>query len=438
MDITVDKKNGAQTSLKVEVPWEIVAGKLEQAFRRLAKNTRIPGFRKGRAPRKLFELRFGTKDIEQEALKNLFPEVFREAIKKEKLNPIMTPEIKVVQFSKDKPLVLKMEVVGKPEVKLGTYRGLKIKKNKIEVTKKEVISALEDFQRKYTQYPLVEKRDEVEERDWLIMNWQAFYQGKKLSGKEGENFAFQVGSSVFPVKFSSQIIGMRVSQSKNIEVEFPSEYPRADFRNRKIKFQIELKEIREEKRPPLNDDFAKNLKFENLEDMKDHLREQIKKIKENLEERRKRYDLVDQVVNSAQLEISPLLLKRKTKERIQKIVDNLREKGLTLPEYLKQEKLDEKQFQEKVEGEVEKDLQGLFVLDRIAQNEKVKVTEEELNERLRVLAKGKWPEEIENIKESLSARGQLEEIKMRIRHEKVIEFLYNHSKSSAKAGGDEK
>ena len=91
-----------------------------------------------------------------------------------------------------------------------------------------------------------------------------------------------------------------------------------------------------------------------------------------------------------------------------------------------------------MEGEVEKDLQGLFVLDGIAQNEKVKVTEEELNERLRVLAKGKWPEEIENIKESLSARGQLEEIKMRIRHEKVIEFLYNHSKSSAKAGGDEK
>ena len=84
MDITVDKKNGAQTSLKVEVPWERVAGKLEQAFRRLAKNTRIPGFRKGRAPRKLFELRFGTKDIEQEALKSLFPEVFREAIKKEK------------------------------------------------------------------------------------------------------------------------------------------------------------------------------------------------------------------------------------------------------------------------------------------------------------------------------------------------------------------
>jgi len=438
MQITVDKKSGAQTSLKVEVPWEIVAGKLEQAFRRLVKNTRIPGFRKGRAPRKLFELRFGTKDIEQEALKSLFPEVFHQATKKEKLNPIITPEIEVVQFSKDKPLILKMEVVGKPEVKLGTYEGLKVKKNKIKVTEKEVISALQDFQRKYTQYPLVEKRDKVEERDWLIMDWQAFYQGKKLSGKEGENFAFQVGSSVFPVEFSSQIIEMRVNQSKSMEVKFPSDYPRVDFRNRKIKFQIELKEIREEKRPPLNDHFAKDLKFENLEHMKDHLREQIKEIKENLEEKRKRYDLVDQVVNSAQLEIPPLLLKRKTKERIQKIVDNLREKGLTLPEYLEQEKLDEKQFHEKVEGEVKKDLQGLFVLDRIAQNEKIKVTEEELDERLRVLAKRKRPEEIENIKEFLSARGQLEEIKMRIRHEKIIEFLYDHSKSSAKAGGDEK
>jgi trigger factor len=429
MQIAVEKKKGAELSFKIEVPKERVEAELSQAFHRLVREVKVPGFRKGRVPRKIFEHRFGQGILREEAIKKLYPEVYREVVAQHNLSPIIEPTLEILQFSPDKPLILRIDLVTKPEVELGKYKGIKIKEKKIEVSKDEIKRALGQLQEQYADYPPVKEKRGVRDNDWVTLDWKAFYKGKLLPRGVEKNFTFEIGSFVFPASFSQDLIGLRTGEKKSLEIQFPLNYPRKDFEGREITFEVTLKQIKEKRVPPIDDEFAKNLRFDNLKSLRKHIKENLAKTKKNWEEKRLRVETVRKVVEGSKVDLPLSLVERKVDERRSQLENRLKERGASLENYIKDQKLSEKELQEKLESEVEKDLRTYFFLEAIAEQEKIEVKEEEIEQRIRSSVRGKVEEkDIIRLKNSLAASGELKILTAELRNEKVIDFLYHQAK----------
>jgi len=430
MQVVVEKKDGAEVSLKVEVPKEKVNEEFSRAFRRLVKDVEMPGFRKGRVPRAIFERKFGKKIIQEEAIKELYPQIYKEIVKEHKLIPIIDPELQVIQFSEGKPLVLKIDLVTRPETKLGGYKGIKVKSKEIKVCEDEITAVLSQLQLQHAHYVSVGEKREAREGDWLSLDWQAFYKGERLSGERRKNDVFQLGSSALPSSFSQGLIGSKPGSHKELEVQFPSQHPQRDFAGRKITFEVTVRDVKEQMLPPLNDEFAKNLKFDSLKNLKEHIEKSLKRAKEDQEKKRLKEEIVKKVVNNAQIHLPLSLERKKMEERIRKLERDLKKQGYSLQDYLKEKGLSEKGLQERIKSIVEEELKVFFVLEAIAKQENIQVSEEELKERLKFVTGQQKEEEIRKLKERLSEQDRLESIIEQMRMEKVIEFLYNKAEIS--------
>ncbi len=431
MQVAIEKKEGAEISFKVEIPQEKVEAELSQAFYRLVKDVQIPGFRKGNIPRKIFEKRFGEEALQEEAIKKIYPEVYREIVKEHNLIPIVEPTVEIIQFSGNKPLIFKINLVNRPEVKLGKYKGIRVKKRKIEVSTDEIETVLKQFQKQHTNYIPLKKEREVRQGDWVVLDYQIFHEKRLLPRGTQKNFFFKVGSSLLPPSFSEGLMGLKKGERKELEIQFSSSYPQKDFAGKKIMFKITLKEIREEKAPPLDDKFAKNLKFDSLENFKKHIQEQLKETKENWEEKRLKREIIDKVVETSHINIPPSLVKRRVEERIKELEDRLKKEGSTLQSYLEKEKLSEKELKARLNQEIEKGISTFFILEAIAEQEEIKVEEKEIEERLKSSTTREIKEaELNRMKNNLAARGELNTVTAHIREEKVIDFLYKEAKMS--------
>ncbi len=431
MQVAIEKKEGAEISFKIEIPQEKVEAELSQAFYRLVKDVQVPGFRKGKIPRKIFEKRFGEETLQEEAIKKIYPEVYQKIVNEHNLIPIIEPTIEIVQFSGNKPLIFKINLVNKPEIKLGKYKEAKVKKRKIEVAADEIEAVLKQFQKQHTNYIPLEEEREVREGNWVVLDYQIFHEKRLLLRGTQKNFFFKVGSSSLPSSFSEGLIGLKKGEKKDLEIQFPSSYPQKDFAGKEIMFKIALKEIREEKVPPLDDKFAKDLKFDSLKNFKKHLQEQLKETKEKWEEKRLKKEIIDKIVNTSHINIPPSLVKRRAEERIKELEDRLKKEGSTLQSYLEKEKLSEKELRARLNQELEKGISTFFILEAIAKQEKIKVEEKEIEERLKSSVNKEIKEaELNRIKNNLAARGELSTVAARMREEKVINFLYEAAKIS--------
>jgi len=433
MQIAVEKKEGAELSFKVEVPKERVEEELSRAFRTLVREVKVPGFRKGKVPRKIFEHRFGQEILQKEAIKKLYPEVYQEVVAQQNLSPIIEPTLEILQFSPNKPLILRIDLVTKPEIKLGKYKGIKVKERKIETSKDEIKKTLGQLQDQYADYPPVKEKRGVRDNDWVTLDWQASYKGKLLPAGIEKNFTFQVGALVLPLSFSQGLIGLKTGEKRSLEIQFPLNYPRKDFAGREITFEVTLKEIKEKRLPPINGKFAKNLRFDNLKSLRKHIKENIAKTKKNWEGKRLKTEIVRKVVEDGKVDLPLSLVERKVDERRSQLENRLKERGTSLENYIKDQKLSEKELQEKLKPEVEKDLKTHFVLEAIAEQEKIEVKEEEIEERLRSSIRGKVEEkDIIRLKNSLAEGGELKILTAELRNEKVIDFLYHQARIERK------
>ncbi|MCK4617974.1 trigger factor, partial [Candidatus Aerophobetes bacterium] len=387
----------------------------------------------GKVPRKIFEHRFGQEVLQKEAIKRLYPEVYQEVVVQQNLSPIIEPTLEILQFSPNKPLILRIDLVTKPEVKLGKYKGIKVKEREIETSKDEITRALGQLQEQYADYPPVKEKRGVRDNDWVTLDWQVFYKGKLLARGVEKNFTFQIGSLVFPPSFSQGLIGLKTGEKRSLEIQFPLNYPRKDFAGREITFEVTLKQIREKRVPPIDGKFVKNLKFNSLKSLRKHIKENIAKTKKNWEEKRLSSETVRKVVEDSKVDLPLSLVEGKVDERRSQLENRLKERETTLEDYIKDQKLSEKELQEKLKSEVEKDLKTYFVLEAIAEQDKIEVREEEIEERLKSLVRGKVEEkDIIRLKNSLAASGELKILTAELRNEKVVDFLYHQARIERK------
>jgi len=412
--------------LTVEVEPERVDEALDRAFRKVVRQVTVPGFRKGKVPRKIFEARFGVEVLYEDAIELLLPETYQEAVKETNIEPVDRPHIDVEQFEKGKPFIYKAKVTVKPEVKLGQYIGLQIPEKDFSVTEEDVQEELRKQQERVAELVPVED-GAVESGDYIRLDFQGFVDGEPIEGGEGENYPLTVGSGTFIPGFEDQLIGMKPNEEKEIKVTYPEDYHVENLKGKEATFRVKVRDIKRKRLPELDDEFAKDVsEFETLEELKEQIR---KDLAERKAEERKQY-LQDQALQlateNAEIDVPQAMIEHEIDHMVQEYSQQLRLQGLTLEQYLEITNTTNEQLRENFRETAEKRVRQSLVLEAVAKQENIEVTEEEIEAELQ-----KWADQfqrsLEEIKELFEQNNSTETLANSIRIRKTLEFLVEKS-----------
>lgn len=428
MSSKVEKIEDNVAKLEIHVPPEDFAKAMEKAYRKNVKRFNIPGFRKGKAPMKIIEMQYGEGVFYEDAFDFVFPEAYRKAIDENQLEPVAQPEIDIETISKAEGVVIKAEVAIKPEVELGTYKGIKVEKREVNIGDEEVALELESMREKNARLISVEDRG-IKVGDTAIIDFKGFIDGEAFEGGEGTNHPLEIGSGQFIPGFEDQLVGVKVGEDAEVEVRFPEEYHAKEFAGKEAVFQVKVKEIKEKELPELDDEFAKDVsEFDTLEELK----EDIKKRLQESEEHRIQHEVEDavlaKVVENASMVIPEAMIRAEVDRMMGDFDYQLRMQGINLGDYFKYTNVNEDQFKDNLKEDAERKLEMDLTIEKIIEVEDIQANDQELEEELERVAK-QYGQEVEKIKETFKD-AQLEYLKDTIKRRKCIAFLVENSEVS--------
>jgi trigger factor len=416
--------------LTVEVDESKLEEALNQAFRKVVKKVSIPGFRKGRVPRPIFEKRFGVEALYQDALDILLPESYQNAVEQTNIDPVDQPELDIEQLEKGQPFIFKATVTVKPEVELGEYKGLEIPEKDFSLQPEDVDAELKRMQERQGELVAVEE-GQVEEKDRVIIDFEGFLDGKPFEGGKAEQYNLEVGSGQFIPGFEEQLIGMKPGEEKEIKVTFPEEYQAEELAGKEAAFQVKLHEIKRMQLPELDDEFAQDVsEFDTLEELKSDIENKLKEQKKQEEESYKRNSLVELATNHAQIDLPPVMVEHEVDHMLRHFEQQLSMQGLNLEQYSQFTGQDVSAIREQFKEDAEKKVRSGLVLEAIAKQESVEVSDEEVEEELKKLAE-QMNRELEEVRRLLNTQGGLNGIKEELKIRKTIDLLVSNSKNAA-------
>lgn len=420
-----EKLEGNQGVLTVEVDAEKVNEGLDEAFKKVVKKVQIPGFRKGKIPRSLFEKRFGVESLYADALDILLPEAYAKAVEETGIEPVDRPEIDVEQIEKGKSLIFTAKVTVKPEVTLGQYKGLEVEKLDDTVTDEDVEQELKRLQERHAEL-VVKEEGTVENGDTVVIDFEGFVDGEAFEGGKAENYSLVIGSGTFIPGFEEQLIGMAAGEEKDIEVTFPEEYHAEQLAGKPAVFKIKLHEIKTKQLPALDDEFAKDAdeEVETLDALKEKIKERLTNEKKEEAEAALRDAVVQKATENAQMDIPEVMVKNETDRMIREFEQRLQMQGLNLDLYYQFSGQDEAALREQMKEEAEKRVRVTLTLEAIVKAENIDVTEEEVEKELQEMA-SLYNLSVDKLKELL---GTLDGLKEDLKMRKAIDFLVENSK----------
>jgi trigger factor len=420
MNVSVKEMKPCRRKIQVEIPAQEVSACYERVLKTFSAKARIPGFRPGKVPREILEKRFSD-EVRKEALQDLVKGSYGQALQEKGIHPVAYPEISEVKFEKDKPLTYEAEVDVRPEIKLHDYKGILVKRKKIEVTDQEVDSVLEDLRRRQAQF--IDGGDRAAaDKDFVVIDYECTIEGE--SKEERKNYGFELTSEqVFP-EFRTAIIGMKKGDKKTIDVNFPQKFARTEWAGKKGVFQVTLHEVKEPRLPALDDHFAKEVSpHETLDALRKSIQENTRQYKETQRKEEETQQVLEILLKQNRFDI-PTTLQNDQEERLwEDTQERLRRGGLD-KEKIKEES---KKLREKVKEEAAHQVRLAYIVEKIAREEKITVTREEVDQRIESMASqlGKDPN---LIKKKGEERGLAEGIADRLINEKVMLFLLEHAK----------
>lgn len=423
-----EKLEGNEGVLTVEVSSEKVDEALDQAFKKVVKNVTVPGFRKGRVPRAIFERQFGVESLYQDALDILLPEAYSNAIDETGIEPVDRPEIDIETIGKGEKLVFTAKVTVKPEVVLGEYKGLEVEEADTTVTDEEVEEQLKNLQERHAELVVVED-GVIESGDTAVIDFEGFVDGEAFDGGKGENYSLEIGSNSFIPGFEDQLIGVKQGEEKDIEVTFPEEYHAKELAGKDAVFKVKVHDIKRKELPELNDDFAKEARedVETLDELKAKLKEEIQKNKEHEAFHEIRDTLVEKASENATIDIPEVMINTEIDRMMQEFEQRLQMQGMNLELYYQFTGQTEEKMREQFKVDGEKRVRANLTLEAIANAENIEATDEDVNKEFEKMAE-MYQRPVEEIKEIFTGEGVLDNIKADIKIQKAIEFLVDNSK----------
>ncbi|MHB8171780.1 MAG: trigger factor [Thermincolia bacterium] len=427
MKSTAEKIENSRVVLEIEVDQETFKQATDKAFRKVAGKVAIPGFRKGKVPRAIFERHYGKEALYEEALDIVMPEVYLQAIKDNNIEPVAKPKVEVVQLEEDKPVILKATVVVKPEVELGNYTGLNTEKEVAEINDEEVEAELKRLQDRHAKLNTIEE-GKVEKGDNATIDFEGFLDEVPFPGGKGENHALEIGSDSFIPGFEDQLVGATIGEEVDVNVTFPEEYHAKELAGKPAVFKVTVHSVKRKELVPFDDEFAKDVsEFETLEELKKDILNKLKETAEQEAQLKVRKQLIDQAVANAKVEVPKEMVEARAEEMISTMGQRLRMQGLSLDQYFQFTGATMEATKEKMLPEAEGSVKVDLVLEAVAKAEKIEASEEDLEEEFNKMAK-QYSQEASVIRNVMEGQGNLDMIKQGIAMEKAIDFLVEKAK----------
>ncbi|PFP27727.1 trigger factor [Bacillus sp. AFS073361] len=420
-----EKLEGNRGVLTVEVSADKVNEGLNAAFQKVVKQVNVPGFRKGKMPRQMFEKRFGVESLYQDALDILLPEAYGSAIDETGIEPIDRPDIDIEQMEKGKELIFKATVQVKPEVTLGEYKGLEVEALDTNVTDEDVANELKTLQERQAEL-VVKEEGTVENGDTVVLDFEGFVDGVAFEGGKAENHSLEIGSGSFIPGFEEQLVGLAAGESKDVEVTFPEEYHAAELAGKPAVFKVTIHEIKGKELPELDDEFAKDVddEVETLDALKEKIKTRLENSKKHEAEHHLRDTVVEKAAANAEVEIPEVMVTNEVNRMLQEFEQRLQMQGMNLELYFQFSGQDENALREQMKEEAVNRVRVNLTLEAIAKAENLEVTDEEVNAELENMA-GMYNMTVDSIKQAL---GGLEGIQSDLKLKKAVDFLVENKK----------
>jgi len=422
-----EKKEGNEGELTINVSADQFDEALNEAYKKVVKTVSLPGFRKGRIPRNIFEKQFGVESLFQDAVDIILPSAYEEAINQTEIFPVDQPEVDIDQIEKGKELIFKAVVTVKPEVKLGEYKGLEYEAEEVEVTDEEVDTALENLRQSQAELVLKEEGT-VEDGDTVVIDFEGFINGEAFEGGKAENHSLEIGSEQFIPGFEEQLIGKSANEETEIKVTFPEDYQAEEFAGKDAVFKVTIHEIKHKELPELDDDFAQDVdeNVETLAELKEKKKEELLSSKELEAENKKRETLLLKASDNAEIDIPEVMVETELGNMLQEFEQRIQMQGMTLENYYQFSGETEESIKTQMKEDALKRVKSNLTLEAILEAEELEVEDADIDAELDEMAK-MYSMEKEQILGMLG--GNADVLKEDLKIKKAMNYIVEQAKA---------
>ena len=426
MSLQVEKLEKNMAKLTIEVSAEDLDKAMEKAYQKQKNRITIPGFRKGKAPRKMIERMYGKGVFMEDAVNALVPEHYSKALEECDLEIVSQPEFSVTQMEPGKALIFTADVATKPEVTLGEYKGVEVPKADIAVTDEEVDAEVKKEQEKNSRTITVEDRAAAKD-DIVTIDFEGFVDGDAFEGGKGTDYPLTLGSNTFIPGFEDQLIGANTGDHVEVNVTFPEEYQAKELAGKAAVFQCDVKKIEAKELPELDDDFAKDVsEFDTLAEYRENVKKTLTEKKEKEAETAKENAAIDKAIENAQMDIPELMIQTQCRQMMDDFGRRMQSQGLSMEQYFQFTGMTADKMMEDMKPQALKRIQTRLVLEKIAEVEDIQITEEETDAEIAKMAEA-YKMEADKIKEILGDE-QLEQLKKDLAVQKAVTVVAEAAK----------
>ncbi|NLK43967.1 MAG: trigger factor [Tissierellia bacterium] len=427
MKALLEKKENNRAHFTIEIAEENFEEALQKAYLKMRGRFNIPGFRKGKVPRKIIEMNYGKEIFYEEAINIILPDAYTEAIEELKLEPVDTPDVDIEEIESGKPIIAKIEVTIKPEVKLGDYKSIEIEKVEYNVTDGHIEEELKTIQERNAR--IIDAGDRpVKEGDILTIDYAGFIGDDQFPGGTAEGQQLEIGSGQFIPGFEEQLVGKNKGEEVDVVVTFPEKYHAEDLQGKEATFKVKIHEIKVKELPELDDEFAKDVsEFDTLEEYKNSIKERLEKDFKHKEEIDNENNLLEKVMEICEVDVPDVMVENQLENELNEFEYRMRMQGLNLEQYLQITNSTIESLKAQLMPMAANRVKGDLVLEAIAKAENLEVTEEDMDKELEKMAESYGQENKEKFIEDMK-KGDLSFMDTPILNQKVIELLKANAK----------
>lgn len=427
MTASFEKLEKNEVLLTVEVDTEKVAASLDKAFKKVVQQVNVPGFRKGKMPRAMFEQRFGIEALYNDAIDIILPEAYVAALVETGVEPIDRPEIDVQQFAKGEVMKFTAKVTVKPEVVInGKYKGLKPTAKDFSVSAEDIENELKAMQARHAELIVVEE-GKSENGDTVVIDFEGFVDGEAFEGGKAERYALELGSGSFIPGFEEQLVGLEKGASVDVNVTFPKEYQSEALAGKKAVFKVQLHDIKRKQLPALDDEFAKDVsEFDTLDAYKKDIEARLEAKKADEKRAHAEQSILQKIVDKAEVEVPAVMVETEIENMLNDFENRLRMQGMNLDMYFQFTGQSKESLQEQMKDDASKRVLNQLVLDTIAKAEGFEASDEEVEAELEKLAQA-YNREVADLRQIFSANGNLGQLKKDIVTKKTIDLIVGNN-----------
>ena len=425
MSLQVEKLEKNMAKLTIETSAEDFEAAIEKAYQKNKGKMNVQGFRKGKAPRKVIEKMYGAGIFCEEAANILIPEAYGKALDECDLDIVSQPSIDVVQIEAGKPFIFTAEVAVKPEVTLGTYKGVEVEKQDIAVTDEEVTAEIDRVREQNARTITVEDRA-VQDKDQTVIDFEGFVDGEAFEGGKGEDYPLTIGSHSFIDTFEEQLIGKNIGDEVEVNVTFPEDYHSQELAGKKAMFKVNIKSITAKELPELDDDFAQDVSdCETVDAYKEQVKSDLTKRKEDAAKAAKEEEVVTKIIEDAKMDIPDPMIDTQVRQMVDDFARRIQAQGLSIEQYFQFTGMEPQAFLEQMKPQALKRIQSRLVLEAVVAAEKIEASEADIEEEMKKMAEA-YNMELDKVKE-LIGDEQKKQLAEDIAVQKAAEFVVENA-----------